>query len=230
MNFSANAKIAMGSFFSVLISTISSVGGTQVLPSYTPWADEPGEAHFEFGSTSESLVCKRANDNQLNEVNAGNDLLRTFLAECARVNSNSEWCEQLIRPNPASRAKFSCTYGEAQPHQLINPNRESWKFAFEAVKILEDLESMGISPCLIYNWWRPEPYNGNVGGASGRHPFGTSVDVRFCSDADTDDAFRELCKLRKLGRLRAIGYYGTTALHLGVGDHTANTWGRSCPQ
>jgi hypothetical protein len=82
---------------------------------------------------------------------------------------------------------------------------------------------------LIYNWWRPEPYNKNVGGAPGRHPFGTSVDVRMETMSDMETAFVQLCKWRKAGELRAVGYYGSTALHFGIGDHTGNTWGKDCP-
>jgi hypothetical protein len=97
------------------------------------------------------------------------------------------------------------------------------------VKLVTELEAKGIRVYQIYNWWRPEPYNANVGGAAGRHPYGTSVDVRMASMGDMEKAFSQLCKWRSQGRLRAVGYYGSTGLHFGIGDKTANTWGKSCP-
>ena len=30
------------------------------------------------------------------------------------------------------------------------------------------------------------------------------------------------------GKLRALGYYSGTGLHLGMGDRAANTWAKSC--
>ena len=99
----------------------------------------------------------------------------------------------------------------------------------EASQLVKELEKKGIKVCLIYNWWRPEPYNANVGGAAGRHPYGTSVDTRMCTLADMEKAFTQLCEWREEGRLRAIGYYGSTGLHFGMGDAVANTWGKDCP-
>ncbi len=103
-----------------------------------------------------------------------------------------------------------------------------WEFAFTAVQLIQNLESKGRKVCRIYNWWRPEPYNKNVGGAGGRHPLGTSVDVEFCSKSEALASFDELCKVRKIGKTRALGYYGNTGVHFGVGDRQGNTWGRSC--
>ena len=40
---------------------------------------------------------------------------------------------------------------------------DTWKYAYEAVKIVEEFQDAGIETRIIYNWWRPEPYNGNVG-------------------------------------------------------------------
>lgn len=173
-------------------------------------------------------ACTRANRLQLEAVNEGYAKLSQFLQSCAEATGNSSWCSQLARPNPSSISVFRCTYGADQPHYLIQPNVETWQNAFEAVHLVQELENSGIKVCQIYNWWRPEPYNRNVGGAKGRHPYGTSVDVRFCSKKDANRAFDKLCKLRKTGRIRAIGHYGTSALHFGVGDDTGNTWGRKC--
>lgn len=174
-------------------------------------------------------ACKRATAQQLSVVNSGNIKTQQFLSQCSAATGNSSWCLQLIRPNPASIATFRCTYGENQVHQLIHPDEKTWPSAFQAVRLVQGLEAKGIKPCLIYNWWRPEPYNVNVGGAAGRHPFATSVDVRFCSMSDMERAFSQLCVWRKEGKLRALGYYGSTGLHLGISDKTANTWGKSCP-
>ncbi len=194
----------------------------------TPDEDEYLE-HFEENLVF-PLACKAATRAQISVVNQGNAKKESFLQKCARDTGGSAWCAQLIRPNPSSVSIFRCTYGATQVHQLINPNETSWKHAIGAVKLIVDLEQKGLRVCQIYNWWRPEPYNKNVGGAAGRHPLATSVDVRFCSNADANRAFDELCKYRKQGRIRAIGHYGTSALHFGVGDSTANTWGRTCPK
>ena len=145
------------------------------------------------------------------------------------ATGNSSWCRQLIRPNPSSASIFKCTYGVSQPHTLINPDTRTWPDAFVAVRLIKELEAKGAKACQVYNWWRPEPYNANVGGAPGRHPYGTSVDVRFCSLSDMSRAFKQLCKWRAQGRLMAIGYYGSTGLHFGIGDNAGNTWGKNCP-
>ena len=175
-----------------------------------------------------ALSCLKASSKQMAAVNLGNTKKDKLLQECARQTGGSAWCNQLIRPNPASLSIFRCTYGRDQIHQLINPNEATWKNAINAVRLIQELEQKGLRICQIYNWWRPEPYNKNVGGAAGRHPLGTSVDVRFCSNADADRGFDELCKYRKQGRIRAIGHYGTSALHFGIGDGNGNTWGRNC--
>lgn len=176
------------------------------------------------------LACKKATRAQISVVNQGNGKKTKFLDQCAHATGGSAWCTQLIRPNPASVSFFTCTYGASQVHQLISPVESSWKNAIGAVSLITQLEQKGLRVCQIYNWWRPEPYNQNVGGAPGRHPQATSVDVRFCSTTDANRAFDELCKFRKQGKIRAIGHYGTSALHFGIGDATANTWGRVCPK
>lgn len=182
-----------------------------------------------YSQDYEIMSCTKANQRQIASVNEGNRKKNQFLSECARSTSNSPWCGQLIRPNPSSLSQFRCTYGNDQTHQLIHPDESTWKYAFQSVRLVESLENNSICIQQIYNWWRPEPYNKNVGGAAGRHPYGTSVDVRFCSKTDQEKAHRILCAWRKKGSLRALGYYSGTALHLGIGDKTANTWGKTCP-
>jgi hypothetical protein len=174
-------------------------------------------------------ACRAASSAQLSAVNRGNEKATLFLQRCASETGGSPWCEQLVRPNPASAGTFRCTYGALQPHMLIHPDPATWTNAFRAARMIAELEAKNIKVCLVYNWWRPEPYNANVGGAPGRHPFGTSVDVRFCSMADMERGFLQLCKWRAAGRLRAVGYYGTTGIHFGIGDANGNTWGKSCP-
>lgn len=172
--------------------------------------------------------CKKATSVQIAVVNQGNKRKGEFLQRCARETGGSEWCAQLVRPNPSSISIFRCTYGNSQQHQLIHPNSATWTNAFQAVRLVQELEQKGFRICQIYNWWRPEPYNKNVGGAPGRHPFATSVDVRFCSNADADRAFDQLCEYRRQGKIRAIGHYGTSSLHFGIGDSNGNTWGKNC--
>lgn len=175
------------------------------------------------------FACRRATASQVAQVNLGLTKLQSFLAACALATNGSRWCNELTRPNPDSVDTFHCTYGTSQSHNLIHPDESTWANAFQAVNLVEELEAKGFKTCIIYNWWRPEPYNRNVGGAPGRHPMGTSVDVRFCSMAEMTRAHTQLCEWRKQGRLRALGYYGTTALHFGIGDREATTWGKDCP-
>lgn len=174
-------------------------------------------------------ACQKASSSQVIVVNQGNTKKNAFLQQCSQLTGGSAWCNQLVRPNPDSISIFRCTYGSSQVHQLINPDQNSWRHAFNAVRLVQELEQKGFRVQVIYNWWRPEPYNKNVGGASGRHPHGGSVDVRFFTNSEANRAFDELCKYRKQGRIRAIGHYGTNALHFGMGDSAGNTWGRSCP-
>jgi len=176
----------------------------------------------------EELGCIRPTAQQRDPVNLGNEKKDEFLDYCRRNTGNSPWCNQLVRPNPNSKNTFRCTYGANQVHQLIHPSEQTWVHAVRGVQLIQELAKKGIRTCEIYNWWRPEPYNKNVGGAAGRHPYGTSIDVRLCSNKEAISAFNELCKLRKKGKIRAIGYYGGSSLHFGVGDRTANTWGKSC--
>lgn len=173
--------------------------------------------------------CKAATTAQLATVNSGNAKRTQFQDECVKTTGSSTFCLQVERPNPSSKSVFACTYGTSQVHRLIHPTTSTWKNATKAIVLLKRLSASGICVSQIYNWWRPEPYNANVGGAAGRHPFGTSVDVRFCTNSDAIKAFDKLCTYRKAGELRALGYYGSTGVHIGVGDNTANTWGRSCP-
>lgn len=197
-----------------------------------PWAESFIEDDFELtarGAFARPMACRAANSSQKAQVNLGNTKKDRFLQNCATTTNSSPWCAQLVRPNPDSRSTFSCTYGSSQVHQLIHPDENTWSYAYRAVRLIEDLEGQGVRVCRIYNWWRPEPYNANVGGAAGRHPFGTSVDVQFCTKTDQEKAFRLLCQYRRQGKLRAIGYYSSTSLHFGVGDSSANTWGKSCP-
>ncbi|MGE3756184.1 MAG: hypothetical protein AB7H97_00415 [Pseudobdellovibrionaceae bacterium] len=186
-------------------------------------------AHEHDGmSELQTYACTKASIAQIARVNLGNSKYNDFLKACHAQTNNSPWCRQLTRPNPDSQSTFSCTYGPDQTHRLIDPDTSTWKNAFKAVRLVKKLESYGISVAQIYNWWRPEPYNKNVGGASGRHPYGTSIDVRFSTITDMNRAHKLLCKWRSQGSLRALGYYGSTGLHFGIGDRLANTWGKSC--
>nr|BFD68786.1 hypothetical protein HAGR004_38080 [Bdellovibrio sp. HAGR004] len=196
----------------------------------TDGEDIADHVHDDFGISEEiqALGCVKASSSQKTQVNLGLSKKEEFLQKCSKETNGSFWCDQVIRPNPKSVNTFRCTYGSSQVHNLIHPDESTWKYPIAGVRILQDLSAKGIKISQIYNWWRPEPYNKNVGGAAGRHPYGTSIDVRFASNSEADRAFKELCKMRKAKRLRAIGHYGSASLHIGVGDKTANTWGKSC--
>lgn len=196
----------------------------------SPWMEEhPDDTSFYDTLPLWPEGCQTPTAAQRAAVNQGNQKAAEFLRRCQASTGNSNWCREVMRPNPSSRATFNCTYGEKQPHQLIHPSESTWANAFKAVQLVRDLEALGVKVAQIYNWWRPEPYNANVGGAKGRHPYGTSVDVRFASLNDMEKAHRLLCDFRRRGRLRALGYYGSTGLHLGIGDSNPNTWGKPCP-
>lgn len=174
-------------------------------------------------------ACRRATAAQIAQVNLGLSKRTQFLNRCYNETGSKKWCDQVARPNPDSSNTFDCTYSEKQAHIFVHPQESTWQYAIGAVKLVQELEKKGIPVATIYNWWRPEPYNANVGGAAGRHPFGTSVDVRFPTKTAQNLAHAQLCKFRKAGRMRALGYYGGTGLHFGMGDRTANTWGKACP-
>jgi hypothetical protein len=225
-----NSRLFEIAIILILSTSIVGCGQESKFPTQSTIENQKQSEDIELvdDSVVSTFACAKASDSQISFINKGNAKKDVFLQECARQTGGSAWCAQLIRPNPSSISTFRCTYGNDQVHQLIHPHEGTWKNAFEAVRLVQELEQKGLRVCQIYNWWRPEPYNANVGGAAGRHPFAASVDVRFCSNADANRGFDELCKLRRKGRLRAIGHYGTSALHFGVGDKTANTWGRTC--
>lgn len=170
---------------------------------------------------------RKASPEQITEVQKGNEKYTNFLNACTDAGVQYGWCQQLARPNPLSASVFACTYGNL-PHQLVSPDESTWEYAFKAGLMVQELEKQGIFTQEIYNWWRPEPYNANVGGAGGRHPYGTSVDVRMQSMSDTSKALKKLCSWRRNGEMNALGYYGKTGIHFGVGDEWANTWGHPC--
>lgn len=198
------------------------------VPARTFAHEDCGKDEFTQNLKLRASGCIRASTRQLAEVEIGNSKLGKFLDYCGSNTQGSSWCKQLVRPNPSSINTFRCTYGESIPHRLIHPDEATWKNAVQAVRLVDRLEDNGIKVCEIYNWWRPEPYNKNVGGAASRHPKGTSVDVRFCTLNDMERAHRILCSWHKQGSLRALGYYGSTGLHFGIGDTIANTWGKDC--
>lgn len=184
----------------------------------------------EFGMVEiMSNGCKHATSAQIAQVNLGVSKRSQFLNRCYNETGSKKWCDQVARPNPDSHNTFDCTYSPQQAHVFVHPTESTWQYAIGAVKLVQELEAKSIPVSTIYNWWRPEPYNANVGGAAGRHPYGTSVDVRFPNKTSQNKAHAQLCKWRKAGRLRALGYYSGTGLHFGMGDRTANTWGKSCP-
>lgn len=195
---------------------------------HSPYLEDDFESEPTMGELSNG--CRHATSAQIAQVNLGAAKRATFLKQCIATTKSEKYCTQIARPNPDSKSTFSCTYSSRQAHVFVHPDERTWKYAIDAVKMVMELERKGIKVSTIYNWWRPEPYNKNVGGSATRHPFGTSVDVRFASKTDQNKAQKELCKMRAQGRIRAVGYYSGTGLHLGVGDKAANTWGKSCSQ
>lgn len=196
--------------------------------SHSEYLEDDYESEADF-VTVQSGGCKRATSSQIAQVNFGVSKRSQFLAQCYKETGSTKWCDQVARPNPESHPTFDCTYSPEQPHVFVHPDEKMWTHAIGAVKLVLELEGKGIQVSTIYNWWRPEPYNANVGGAAGRHPYGTSVDVRFPNKTEQNKAHSQLCRWRKAGRLRALGYYSGTGLHFGMGDRLANTWGKTCP-
>lgn len=239
MNFSGKRNLALPLFLAVALFSL--IGCQPERPTRmtdlddgritSPIADEEGHIHDDGESIYDLMggsACAKATAAQIAEVDKGNGLYKEFLKACVKSTGETAWCEELTRPNPDSAGIFTCTYGPDQVHRFIHPDRSTWPNAFEAVKIIVDLQAKHIGVKRIYNWWRPEPYNKNVDGAGGRHPFGTAVDVEFDSQRDKNLAFGELCKMRNAGRLKAIGYYEGLGLHFGIADRTPNTWGKTC--
>ncbi len=227
MGIKNNIKSVLGAF--LLCSLFSCQGSTYSEHDVADIveATQPQQKPEGVGYTNRS--CAHANNGQFTQVNLGLSKLDYFLNRCYSETNSKAWCDQVARPNPDSRPTFNCTYSPQQPHFLIHPDENTWAHAIQAVKLVQEMVSLGIGVEVIYNWWRPEPYNANVGGAAGRHPYGTSVDVRFKNKAEQNRAHQKLCEWRSHGRLRALGYYPGTGLHLGVGDTQANTWGKGCP-
>lgn len=229
--------IAIGFFASITTSLFASTQSLAISNQIGIYDEHAEDSYFEdelddagISPLQLPFACNKASAEQIGQINIGNHMYDNFMKKCWEATGGSRWCEELTRPNPSSRSIFFCTYGTNQPHRLIHPDTATWKYAFRAVNLIQDLEKSGISVRQIYNWWRPEPYNKNVSGAAGRHPFGTSVDVRFTSMSNMTSAHRLLCTWRAQGKLRAIGYYGSTGLHFGIGDGLANTWGKSCKE
>lgn len=222
------AAVSLALTLSAQAAPFRTVATEPVLDLTATLAADPEQGEGFFDASLTPFGCREASRGQIAQVEEGNRKRDAFLRRCADETGRSPWCNQLVRPNPGSASTFRCTYGSALPHQLIHPGENTWAYAIRAVKIIENMEARGFRVCEIYNWWRPEPYNKNVGGAAGRHPYGTSVDVRFCSAKEAVRGFDELCKFRRRGEVRALGYYGNSGVHLGVGDASANTWGRAC--
>jgi len=185
-------------------------------------------AHDRCDDIMPSNNPSKASQAELDEVLQGIQKYSTFIEQCLANGIQKKWCEQLTHPNVNELRKFEITYGKDVPHTLIHPDESTWVHAFKAAKLVQRLLSENIQVVEIYNWWRPSQYNKNVGGSPTRHPYGVSVDIRMSSKQQMEKAHTLLCKWRKKGELRALGYYGNTGLHLGIDDEAANTWGKSC--
>lgn len=81
------------------------------------------------------FACVKASSTQLRQVNRGVAEYNHFLTHCAEATDGSPWCEQLVRPNPASHSTFHCTYSASQSHYLIHPDQSTWKFAYSSCTV-----------------------------------------------------------------------------------------------
>jgi|GEM_PF-1246562 len=174
---------------------------------------------FQFEKNPRPLCqnYQRATSDQIQTVFTGVNRKDVFLKACLENTQRPDYCQQVMRPNPNSRSIFQCTYPASIPWIFI-PSPKTWFYAFQVIRWLDEMESEGIKVSLIYNWWRPEPYNKNVGGDPHRHPFGTAIDVFFPTKIDQLNAFRFLCQLERSSFIGALGFYGSSSLHIGIGD------------
>lgn len=161
---------------------------------------------------------QRASLPEVTEVLKGVALKEEFLSACIERTNRMDFCQQVIRPNPASASIFRCTYPPGVPPVFIPVERGKWIYAFRAIEWMDEMEAQGIALSHIYNWLRPEPYNKNVSGDPNRHPFGTAIDLRLATKGDQQKAFTYLCEKWRAHQIHAIGYYGSASLHLGMGD------------
>lgn len=154
-----------------------------------------------------------------------------FLTDCAAEGIHPSLCENLTHPNNNSKMEFRCTFPSFTQHVLLPNNRSLWTNGFQGAKAFQEaLEEQGLEPnqgaCpQIYNYYRPEPYNANVGGAAGRHPNGTAVDVEFCTKEEAQKALNKFAKMRMEKRINSIGIYSSgIRIHIGFGTEKGNTW------
>lgn len=149
-----------------------------------------------------------------------------FVRTCLEKGVLQRYCFDMTHPNLDSIEQFRCTY-PGKPHLLIPKDESEWTFAFEAALILQNM-ARETKVCIdeIYNWYRPEPYNKNVGGRPNRHPNATAIDVQFCTKEDAKKAHRALCELYKKKAIWALGSYPSgNKLHIGVRPERHTTWG-----
>ena len=180
----------------------------------------------------QSKSCIQATEADLDLVLAGQEKLEFFLEQCRWATGGSPHCEDVIRPNPRSTPFFECTFPKGTEKIFIHPDESTWENAFVAIRLIGEMEANGIGVKHIYNWWRPVPYNENVGGEPDRHPFGTSVDVLFTSRDDQVLAHEYLCEEQAKGLIKALGFYWVAerpSIHIGVKDSPEKVnWGRAC--
>ena len=217
----------LGGAFIVLVWISSSILPTRL------WAEK--RACVDSNGHEKIVTLHTASADQKQKVLSGIELQNSFLAACKSFGVQDQWCDQLMRPNPNPEEfkTFSWTYGSAIPlHIFIDPDQTTWKNAFRGAIFVQKLEQSGININQIVNWWRPEPYNRNVCGAPGRHPFATSIDVEFKTLSDTRRARKKLCQWFDSAQINSLGYYGNEKVHIGVGDilgpGMGETWGKVC--
>lgn len=137
----------------------------------------------------------------------------------------------MTHPNNKSEMEFRCTYPDAKTHVLIPPDPTKWELSFRGALELQKIEAAGVCVKEIYNYDRPEPYNNNVQGAPGRHPYGTAIDIEFCTKADARKAVQAFCKQRTPGdvEIKSVGTYSSgIRIHLGNVKPRRGDWGGGC--
>lgn len=141
---------------------------------------------------------------------------RRFIEQCTSRGIQEQLCRQATYPNPDSRSAFNRIYGSNQ-NFILMPPENTWETGIQLLGIAQSLSAYG-QVCEIRNWYRPEPYNGAVGGVGGsRHINSSAIDIEFCSVAEKNKALRAALAMRqKFGRPAGVGVYGEGSLVLHI--------------
>ncbi len=139
-----------------------------------------------------------------------------FIQQCTSRGISEQFCREATDPNPDSRGAFNRVYG-AQQNFILMPPQGSWETGIQLLGIAQSLSAYG-KVCEIRNWYRPEPYNGAVGGAGGsRHLNASAIDIEFCSVEEKNKALKAALAMRqRFGKPAGVGVYGEGSLVLHI--------------